>query len=57
MDTKFEVSLEIDGDKVIDKEIKVSDTNKEIIKASLLAGIKKMQEQCEQEVIAAIDGA
>ena len=46
MKAKYEVIIIVDGDTIIEKEITIEDEDKDVIKASLIAGMHKCMQKC-----------
>ena len=57
MEVTFEVTVKMEGDTVYNKEFTVSDSDKEVIKAAVMAGINALQKNCKTEISTAIDEA
>ena len=55
MEVSFEMKVEIDGEVVYNRELKVEDSNKEIVKAAILAGLETCGKMCLIEVSKAIE--
>lgn len=57
MDVVYEVKVLINGEEVYYKEFKVIDSDKSIVKAAVLAGMRACGQTCGAEVSTAIDNA